>query len=231
MVSYMVLAIAVIFLLSSALISATGISADPVRPNDGIEFQVNDATSNIGDTIEIRISITSNPGIYGFDIIVSYDLSCIDFKNASLTAGFENNGYIREVNAGTLRLYYENEDLADNDISGDVAIFHFTALKRSVSQVKLSIGPGGACSMEPLGEVDVSFNEGKVSIVGSEGVGDDDRDNSGDPNNDNREGNNGSDFDTDNIEGSKDDNAVLIVAIVAIVGAVLVIFAVISKFR
>ena len=157
-------AIAAIILFSAA---GAGASAANVQSGKEMRFIVEDADAAVGGLLYVPISIESNPGVYGFDILVRCDSACIRFEGSSMAAGFLNDGYVSETSGGAIRIYFENEELAENTISGEVAVLHFTALKQSVSYVRISIGPGGAWSMDPYGEIGVSFTDGKISVTGS----------------------------------------------------------------
>jgi len=166
-----ILAIAAVFVAVAVL--TAGISVSASQPGKDMRIQAENAEATAGDDVYVMISFETNPGVYGFDILVSYDPSYLLFEDSSLAPGFQNDGYVSEVSSDTLRIYYENEDIADNGTSGNIATLHFAAMEQSVSQIRLSIGPGGACSVNPLGDVSASFINGEVTITeqGSEGGG------------------------------------------------------------
>lgn len=71
--------------LAMSLILIVGIMALPVNAAGNAEITVSDASGNIGDEVTVTIAFTSNPGIAGFTLTITYDKS--NLKLTEITEG------------------------------------------------------------------------------------------------------------------------------------------------
>ena len=74
--------------LAISLIFIIGIMVLPVNAAGNPEITVSDASGNIGDEVTIIISLTSNPGIAGFNADITYDKNNLELTDMSGNSGF-----------------------------------------------------------------------------------------------------------------------------------------------
>ena len=74
--------------LAISLIFIIGIMVLPVNAAGNPEITVSDASGNIGDEVTVIISLTSNPGIAGFNADITYDKNNLELTDMSGNSGF-----------------------------------------------------------------------------------------------------------------------------------------------
>ena len=86
-------------------------------------------TALAGDTVKLPISIIKNHGIWGGQIIISYDANSLEFvscANGEVFDECETNS-----NDGTLNLLVNQSDIDDSNVNGIVATLNFKIVENA----------------------------------------------------------------------------------------------------
>lgn len=150
----------VLLLCFSILFSAVPVSAENTDPT----ITVGSAECQVGETVEISVSLQNNPGIWCFFLNLVYDNAKLKYNGATVNKNFSS-----AIQEGTNRVSWMNARLEDSKYTGEIFVLSFTALDNiNIDEVPVSVAidkeNGGICNRF---EEDVDFDivSGKINIL------------------------------------------------------------------
>ncbi len=144
-------------------------TATPI-PENAPCVEIESIEARAGETVEIKVDLKNNSGIWGADLRVTYDktkLSLTEIKNGEI---FDDS----EITAGNLAnvpyiLSYASNDIENNNyLNGTLAILVFTVNENAVAgekyDITVSYRPGDICDVD-FNDIDFAIINGSVTIV------------------------------------------------------------------
>ena len=130
------------------------------------EFEVESVEASAGSSVEVKISLTSNPGLWGVQAEISYD--------GGLTLTDVRSGGIMNVTVGPLdqkpyKLYCENRTLSDTTATGTLAVLTFQVSPNAAGTLYVSMDKFDAVNYKEE-QVPCSSISGNV-VVGTKVTG------------------------------------------------------------
>ncbi len=87
---------------------------------------IGEGTGFIGDTVNIPVTVENNPGMWGMDLTVSYDITALKLKDVINGSVYADSELTKgNFESGSYKLSYESAELADTTKSGILATLVF----------------------------------------------------------------------------------------------------------
>ena len=123
-------------------------------------FEVEDAEASAGSSVEVKINLTSNPGLWGVQAEISYD--------GGLTLTDVKSGGIMNVTVGPLdqkpyKLYCENRTLSDTTATGTLVVLTFQVSPNAAGALSVSMDKFDAVNYKEE-QVSCSSVSGEISV-------------------------------------------------------------------
>ncbi len=124
-------------------------------------FEVESVEASEGSSVEVRINLTSNPGLWGMQAEISYD-------SALTLTGIESGG-IMDVTTGPFdqrpyKLYCENKVADDTTATGILVVLTFQVSPGAAGALRVSMDNFDAVSYQQMEQVECISTPGEVSV-------------------------------------------------------------------
>ncbi|MCR5485185.1 MAG: hypothetical protein K6F09_06290 [Clostridiales bacterium] len=136
-----------------------------VSAADTAKVSVGSVKGDPGETVEVDVVLSDNPGLTSLGLDVAYDTSKLELVGVSDGGVLNGYGSSSSYDGNKYKLYW-SDDLAekDNTSTGKIATLKFKVLDKMDSDTDISISaPVGYTFDSELNDVNVSASGGKVS--------------------------------------------------------------------
>ena len=125
-------------------------------------------TGFAGDTVNIPVTIENNPGMWGMDLTVSYDITALKLKDV-INGGVYADSELTKGNfeSGSYKLSYESAELADTTKSGILATLVFEikdTAEEKTYDIEASYNSGDIVNIDEKA-VDFELVSGSVTVT------------------------------------------------------------------
>ena len=125
-------------------------------------------TGFVGDTVNIPVTVENNPGMWGMDLTVSYDITALKLKDV-INGGVYADSELTKGNfeSGSYKLSYESAELADTTKSGILATLVFEikdTAEEKTYDIEASYNSGDIVNIDEKA-VDFELVNGSVTVT------------------------------------------------------------------
>ena len=129
---------------------------------------IGEGTGFVGDTVNIPVTVENNPGMWGMDLTVSYDITALKLKDV-INGGVYADSELTKGNfeSGSYKLSYESAELADTTKSGILATLVFEikdTAEEKTYDIEASYNSGDIVNIDEKA-VDFELVNGSVTVT------------------------------------------------------------------
>ncbi len=129
---------------------------------------IGEGTGFVGDTVNIPVTVENNPGMWGMDLTVSYDITALKLKDVMNGSVYADSELTKgNFESGSYKLSYESAELADTTKSGILATLVFEikdTAEEKTYDIEASYNSGDIVNIDEKA-VDFELVNGSVTVT------------------------------------------------------------------